>query len=199
MKVQYTRIMAADCTSDPHPVSYGGEDNMLQAMLEDIIRVCESDMVQHVESVRGAVDDIEYASDTYGDCDLYKRGKGQVTTEQARKHKIHGLYFWSDPEFSEDDKAGKHLPPGLTGAKELAKVMLANPDKVTRLSIGVTWKFAGSSSCSDYIEINGEYSGPNQVNYGSQDWWIENKGYLPWCEQMEEFLSKPFPRSTPEN
>ena len=199
MKVKYFEIMAADCTSDPHPVDYSGtaDGKMAEAMLNDIVRVCESDMVMHVESVRGAIGNTQFESDSYGNSNLYDKKKGPATTDLAKKHKVYGLYHWSDPYFEGSEELHRHLPPGLTGVKAFVKEALKNPKELTRLSIGVTWTFAGDSSCSDYIEINGEYTSPGEVNYGSQDWWIDNEGYIPWCDQMEQFLNKEFPRSTP--
>ena len=205
MRVDYVHIMAADCTSDPHPVSYSDVPGtkILKTMLDDVVRVCESDMVQYVRSVTGVVGTVVYEGDRYGESDLFdKNKKGPAKGPWAKKHKIEGLHFWGDPCFEDTiewdgspAKEGKHIPPGLTGLKEFVKVAFKSPDKFYSLKVGVTWKFAGDSSCSDYIEINDGESvkGFETINFGSQDWWIENDGYLDWCRDMEEFLGRHFP------
>jgi len=192
MLVKYHLIVPADCTSDPHPIFYEGADRreQLKIMFDDIIRVCESDMIEGIRSVRATIGDIEYDSDHYSDWDGGEGDRKKAEGDMAEKHKTAGLYFYCD---ADDDK--KHVPPGLTGVKEIAKLALKYPDKFDNISIGVIWTFAGQASCSDYIEINGEYSNENEVNFGSQDWWIDNEGYLPWCDEMEEFLGRYFPRA----
>lgn len=192
MLVKYHRIVPADCTSDPHPVSYGdlGGEEMLQTMLADIVRVCESDMVMHVECVCVAFDEEKFESDYYVTSNFggkQKLAKGAM----AKKHKTDGLFLYSDAEVD----GQHHLPPGLTGVKEAAKLINKKPKAFESLRIGVTWAFAGNSSCSDYIEINGENT-PDEtyVNFGSQDWWINKEGYVPWCDEMEAFLRREFPR-----
>jgi len=182
MKVYYIPSCVVDCTSDPHPVNY----DALPEMLADIVRVCESDMVQAVRSVLMTFAHMEYESDWYSDYDNGKRAESEG--DMAEKHKTAGLYFGGDAGVPPD----RHLPPGLTGLKEAAKVALSDPDAFDCISIGVVWSFAGDASCSDYIEI-GEGHGRSVVNFGSQDWWIEKEEYLPWCQQMADFLSRPFP------
>jgi hypothetical protein len=194
MKVRYFNIHAADCTSDPHPVDYkdlGGADR-LRTMLEDIQRVCESDMVQSIRFVRGAVGFNDYEADEYIDWSgpVDKRFKPAGHGVMAKKHKVAGLYLAYDAE-----KSKKHLPPGLTGVKEFIKVALADPEDFDRLKVGVVWTFAGQASCADNIEINGEHFGLGEVDFSSQDSWCDYEGYLPWCKAMEEFLGRSFPRS----
>jgi len=196
MQVKYSLVVPADCTSDPHPVRYDDADTkgkLFETVLGDIVRVCESDMVQHVRSVRAVIGETLYDSDHYGESPIGDKPKHtrKVVSDMAKKHKIHGLYFWSDAE-----EGAKHLPPGLTGVKEIAKILLENSDEFDSLVIGVTWRFVGDSSCSDYIEFGPgtEHGGVTTVNYGSQDWWIEHKDYVPWCDEMEKFLGREFPR-----
>jgi hypothetical protein len=210
MKVRYHEIMAADCTSDPHPVNYGdvvGDKvqmprKRLEVMLQDVVDVCESDLVMGVRVVRGRIGDTEYASDYYSESDLNKKGK-QAKNPEAKQHKTYGLYFWHDAERSTDAKEVprfKALPPGLTGLKELARLALEKPKEFKGLSVGVIWTFADSSSCSDYIEIGEYYDGkdPNMeiVNYSCQDWWTDHEGYEPWMEDMSELLGRSFPRNS---
>lgn len=194
MKIRYQLIMPADCTSDPHVVGYGEIEELskrLTVMLNDIIRACESDMVQNVRIVRGTIGGKEYESDLY-ETIPNKDGDKRVTTPMARKHKIDGLFWYSDAEVGSEG----HLPPGLSGLKEFVKLVLKDPTKFEQLSVGVVWTFAGDSSCSDYITINdGDNSvGLATVNYGSQDWWKSNDGYIKWCDGMAELLDKEFPR-----
>jgi hypothetical protein len=213
VKVTYHLLDVADCTSDPHIVSYddsGVLKERLAAMLDDIVRVCESEHVSHVRVVSGVVGDTQYASDSYGQGDFSvssKKGKKRepITTDEARMHKIHGLYWWSEPSYSyvtsdEDSpvRFTRHLPPGLTGLKRLVEKAKKAPDKFMGLQVGVIWTFAGSHSCSDYIEVGLWLDSMNaedivSVNYGSQDWWINEPGYNEWCKVMEEFLGRYFP------
>jgi hypothetical protein len=188
MKVMYGQTVSADCTSDPHPVVYGDyqDPTVLAAMFTDIIRVLESDMVMGIRRVRAMIDGKEYESDRYDESDYYAKGK-QATTEESKKHRTHGLYFVGDG--GTDGEI--HIPPGLTGVKELWKLIQKDPSKFEWISIGIIWTFAGGSSCSDYITCGADDG--NTVNYGSQDWWQSNEGYQPWCAQMEEFLDKDFP------
>jgi hypothetical protein len=192
MLVTYGQIVAADCTSDPHPVYYGDftDPAILHAMFTDIIRVLESDMIMGVRSVRATYDGQEYDSDVYEDAGSFVQHDAPVASgPEAEKHRIAGFVFYSD---SHVDKS-RHLPPGLTGVKELFRMVQQDSKKFESLSIGVTWTFAGQSSCSDYITCGGEDN--NTVDYGSQDWYITRPSYLAWCARMEEFLGKAFPHA----
>ena len=193
MKVLYTQINPADCTSDPHPVTY----DVLTQALDDIVRVCASDMVQAVEEVSGRINDIEYESDSYIHTDYPDNGAEPASGKMAEKHKTSGLYFYGD---AEEGKA--HLPPGFTGVKEFvkqAKKALKSGPITICLRVDVVWKFAGQSSCSDNIELGPDgyelisSDGEIEINFGSQDWWRSSEGYLDWCQQMADFLNKPFP------
>jgi len=192
MKIAYQIIHSVDCTSDPHPVEYTAEDEMAlrEAMLGDIVAVCASDMVQAIESVRGQIGEVEYESDHYSDWDGGGKSRKQAGGDMAEKHKVAGLYFAKDLP---PDAGSKHLPPGLTGLKAFVqKIYGAGPEVGFELRVHVVWAFAGSASCSDYIEIGGEWE-HGVTNWGSQDWWTEMEGYLPWCQQMADFLGKSFP------
>ena len=203
MQIKYHRLDVADCTSDPHYVAYSEEDKkaVLKAMFDDIIKVCESDMVQGVRNTRATIGDKHYESDSYSTSDWRKKGK-LMKGKDAERAKIAGLYFDGEPDHDEVGEDGirfsKDLPSGLLGIKRLAEEVLKNPDGFEGCKIGVVWGFAGDHSCSDYIEI-GSYMdwapGGDVVNYGSQDWWIDNEGYIPWCDGMEELLNKEFPRA----
>jgi len=200
VRVRYVATIPADCTSDPHPVSYGelkGEKKRLTAMFDDILRVCESDMIEFIRILRCTIDGKQYVSDYYDKTSWEKRSK-RANTPEAKQNK-HAGYFIFDAEDETSDgelPAKQKLPAGLAGVRRIKELALKTPSKFESLSIGVIWAFAGDSSCSDYIEINGEYTdGPDQVNYGSQDSWISKEGYKSWCSQMEKFLGRHFPRS----
>ena len=199
MQVRYQLIVPADCTSDPHLVGYADiktESKRLKVMFDDIISVCDSDMVMGVRWVGGKIGAMEYSSDHYDNSDLSDGRKGIIAKgPMAVKHKIAGMYWFMDARC----EAGQHLRPGLSGIKDFAKLAIADPKGFDNIKIGVTWAFAGDSSCSDYIEINdGDGScDKHTVNYGSQDWWISNEGYLPWCDQMAKFLNREFPHANP--
>ena len=189
MKVRYMEIIPADCTSDPHPVSYTrvAKAKRLGAALDDIILVCESALVQSVRGVRATLGTTWYETDRYGLDDLYNKHR-QAEGDEAVRHKTAGLYWYGDPV----EKSGfvlVHLLPGLTGVKELRK-RLADvlQDEVFNLSVGVIWTFAGDHGCSDYIKI--ESDNPNVVDYSSQDSWISNPGYLQWGKDMKKLLGR---------
>jgi len=52
MKLWIFPLTVVDCTADPHPVSFDG----LEDALEAICRVCESDLVQAIRSVTLTLD-----------------------------------------------------------------------------------------------------------------------------------------------
>jgi len=195
--VRYGLVDVADCTCDPHPVSYKDIENFkkrLKVMFADILKVCKSDMVQYVRSVSGQIGDVEFESDHYTEHEYSSlKGKSkQAKGEMAKKHKVEGAWF------SWDAESGKrHLPPGMTGLRQFIKAALAKPDEFRELCVGVTWAFAGDSSCSDYIKLGcGEYFNNFEgVEYNSQDYWINNEGYLDWCAQMEDTLKRHFQHS----
>jgi hypothetical protein len=155
-------------------------------MLADVVRVCESDMVQAIRSVRMSFAREEYESDWYSDYDDGKRARSEG--DMSEKHKTAGLFFRDDAGVP----SNRHLPPGLSGVKEAVKLALTAPGDFESMSIGVVWAFAGDASCSDYIEVPGERA-KDCVNFGSQDWWISHAGYDEWCQQMADFLNKTFP------
>lgn len=182
MKVYYVSEAVVDCTSDPHPVEY----DALPEMLEDVVRVCESEMVMGVRSVHMTLGGEGYESDRYDESDYGEKRKFALS-DIAKKHKVYGLYFHGDAKVPGD----RHLPPGLTGVKAAVEKALENPSGFGNMCIGVVWAFVGQSSCSDYIEVPCEYDS-GAVNYGSQDWWIGANGYEEWCQQMADFLQRPF-------
>ena len=194
MLIRYQTIVPADCTSDPHVVGYGETKHLgkrVAVMLNDIVRVCASDMVQNVRVVRGMFGGKEYESDCYETIPA-KDGDKRVTTPMAKKHRVDGLYWFEDAHVA----AEQHLPPGISGLKAFVKLVLSHPEQLAKLSVGVIWTFVGDSSCSDYIELNNQEHNPGMfaVNYGCQDWWRSNEGYVKWCDDMSEFLDKEFPR-----
>ena len=172
MKIIYHNKKCIDCTNDPHFVNY----ELIEEMLDDIVLVCENEIVQNIELVE--LD--EYESDWYSNTDLNETTK-QATGQFAEKHKTEKLYLYADAHVPKD----KHLPPGLTGVREAIKMVRDNPEKFNTLSIGVIWKFAGDSSCSDYITAEFKQL---TVDYSNQDWWISKEGYIEHCQKLGELL-----------
>ena len=204
MKVKYHTIVSADCTSDPHYVHYDDGDEELKArltvMFQDIIDVCESDMIEGIRVVRGTIGEDEYASDRYDKHPPYdKKNKKPCKTPESKDHRVYGWFHRGDPDFYEEETKHHNLLPGLTGLKQLLKLALERPKEFTGLSVGVVWTFAGDSSCSDYIQmgihLEGDNGEMNVINYGSQDYWINHEGYHPWCDRMAEMLGRDFPRA----
>ena len=202
MKVRYNIMNVADCTSDPHYVAYSEEaqKERIIAMMDDIIKVCENDMVQNIRCVQGAIDSTHYESDGYANGDWRKTGKPAMKGQDAKRAKIDGLFFSNEPSHDHDEyKLSKDLPSGMLGVKRFVEEVKKNPMAFKGLQIGVIWKFAGDHSCSDYIEVGSwldcSTSELDTVNYGSQDWWIDEENYIPWCDEMEALLDKSFPRA----
>ena len=156
VKVLYFDSETVDCTADPHKVEYSS----LRKACEDILKVCESDLVYGIEKVWLYVkgDEEQVLESDWYDIDM---GKGDQSTwkkatgRYARKHKIEGLYFYEDahiyvktgvdPNTSKElyerrpMPKDRHLPPGLTGVKEAIKRLLQNPERYSRLRIAVVW------------------------------------------------------------
>lgn len=201
MKIRYLNLDVADCTSDPHYVSYdaASKAKMLEAMLDDVLKVCKSEHIQNIRSVTGRIGDTRYVSDHYSNSDWMKKGKGPMKGKDAEHARINGLYYSGPASDSvDDDEEFKELPSGLNGVKRFIEEAKKDPENFQGLSIGVIWTFAGDHSCSDYIEVGDmiDWSpGSDVVNFGCQDWWVGKEGYYEWCDAMEEFLGKEFPRS----
>lgn len=197
MKVRYINVKVIDCTADPHPVNY--MDELLDVILDDILKVCKSGLVKCVRSVSATINGIPYESDHYASYSTTLDGKPAklATGEFAQKHKIEGLYFSCDA-FKYDDaetKAkGKHLPPGLTGVEQLFKEA-KKLRSIDELLIGIIWTFADDYSCSDNIEYRCGECQEWEVNYSCQDWWVGIDGYKEWADSMAELLGREFPRS----
>ncbi|RLF13183.1 MAG: hypothetical protein DRN06_08960 [Thermoprotei archaeon] len=217
VRVAYIRLDVVDCTADPHVVNYAD----VKKMLEDVVRVCESDLVQAIPVVRLYVGreietadgmvrcEEEYESDDYTDSPLVARKKEPASGPYAEKHKVAGLYFYSDSPYEGKTeevvelpdgrtmtiKVGK-LPPGLTGVKEAVKIILGkleeNPNfRDFELRIGVVWRAFGAHNCSDYITANGR---DMTVDYSNQDWYPESnpKAYARHLKKLGELLGVDF-------
>jgi len=184
----------------PHPVRYDASDReaCLRAQFTDVLKVCESPLVQAIEQVSGQIGGREYESDYYSDYDggHWESGEWQVGNRQpaagemAEKHKVAGLYFALDCE-----KKGKyHLLPGLSGLRDFIELALQNPANFEHLHVGVVWKYAGRSACSTNIDIGcGDAEAPGVTDFSTQDWDLDLPEYLPWCQAMADLLQKPFP------
>lgn len=68
---------------------------------------------------------------------------------------------------------------------EIAKLRerLVRGEKNLRLEIGVEWTFAGSSACSDMIEIDLDRL---NVNFSNTDWFCERENYLAHLKDLAE-------------
>jgi len=148
MRVCYVDLEVVDCTADPHIVGY----DAVEKMLEDVLRVCESDVVRAINVVRLYMGNIltiigedgdelevyeeEYESDYYSDPiteeDFKKIAKGPY----AKKHKVEGLVYKYDPPFDKltiktyrtpngetVELVRGPLPIGLTGVKKAIEMI----------------------------------------------------------------------------
>lgn len=182
MKLWIFPLTVVDCTADPHPVSFDG----LEDALEAIRRVCESGLVQAIRSVTLTLDtddgEVTYETDWYS---TWARDRQPVNHPEARAGKYAGLYYQSEAEVPPE----RHLPPGLLGLKEAIRLILENPECLVRLSVGVVWSFAGDASCSDYIILPAEgCEGEPVVDFSNQDWWVGKPGYREHCRRLGEIL-----------
>jgi len=166
VKILYETV---DCTADPHIVDYQNR----QKMLDDVLKVLESSLVYGVLSIRvnNIEDDVIYVSDSYSDWE--EQGRKKAQGEYARKHKVEGLYFDKDAEelIEKYYPNAKSLPIGLTGYKyfyDLVKKRKVDIGNVSKIVIGVMWKFSMQHNCSDYITVAFDTM---TVNYSSQDWY----------------------------
>ncbi|MEM4143950.1 MAG: hypothetical protein QW445_07435 [Candidatus Bathyarchaeia archaeon] len=209
MKILYHNIDVVDCTADPHVVDYKN----LEAACKDVLKVCESATVFGIERVTlesKDKDEIPFVSDWYS-IDL---GKGPDKTKwvkaegkNAEKHKIKGLYFYREADFSKEivDSAGRishvtskvpknrHLPPGLTGVKEAIKTLLKDPDKFKVLTIIIVWSQWMTNNCSDYIRLDVENV---TVDYSNQDWYIGTAGYKTHLAELSKLLGIEIPETS---
>jgi hypothetical protein len=176
----FHRVETVDCTADPHEVEF----ETVEEMLDTILRVCESDLVKAVRSVRlvyGEGEDCEeFESDFYTDPIT---NKNIASGAMAEKHKVAGLAFYSDAEV---DKR-HHLPPGLTGVKHAIRIARERlPRRCFKIfEVGVVWAFAGEASCSDYITATPESM---TVDFSNQDWWVGLAGYKEHIERLSEIV-----------
>ncbi len=181
MKVHYFRPDTVDCTSDPHIVNYTDID----AMLNDVLKVLESDLVQSIPSLRVYDEKQEtiFEGDSYTTFNFGDEEKKKAEGDYAKRHKVEGLYFRSDA----DDKL--KIPMGLTGYKHILAMI---PDKlpvekIRSIVIGVVWAFANDHSCSDYITIEVPVM---MVNYENQDWWRGIEGYEQHCADLSKLIGQ---------
>ena len=148
MRVCYLDLEVVDCTADPHILGY----DAVEKMLEDVLKVCESDVVRGINVVRLYMGKIltiigedeeerevyeeEYESDYYSDPiteeDFRKVAKGPY----AKKHKVEGLVYKYDSPYDRLTKKTYRtcdgrtvevtrgpLPIGLTGVKKAIEMI----------------------------------------------------------------------------
>lgn len=181
MKLVFVDPRVVDCTSDPHWFSYDSAKEIMEA----IRRVVESDLCFRIRVVNLSIGPEETAKKYESDYLSMMPGDKvrQLMTNEAKDNKTYGLFLSFDAGCDRG-----HLPLGLSGVRAaldvLGKALKENPVATFRLSIGVIWRFAMGSSCSDYIEWESEslYS----VNFGNQDWWESVKGYREHLEALEK-------------
>ncbi len=142
MRVCYLNLDVVDCTADPHILDY----DAVEKMLEDVLRVCESDVVRAINVVRlsigkeyeviedrgsTVISEEEYESDYYA-VPITKEEYGKVAKgPYAKKHKVEGLVFKYDSPY--ENKTVKvcttvngkkvkivrgRFPIGLTGVRK---------------------------------------------------------------------------------
>jgi len=174
-------IPSVDCTADPHWISFSKKDRAEIADL--ILKVCESDVVWRISSVRVSLNDTDeggldsgYMSDSsWADS---KDDTKALSGQEAKKNKTEGLFI--------NEMKDANLPLGLEGVRkalEFIKGLKAN--KPFYLSIGVYWDEFRDHNCSDYIQWPPEEGNrPDTVNFENQDW------YIPGDDATEEDVKK---------
>jgi len=143
MRLLYLNLNVVDCTADPHVLDY----HAVETMLEDVLRVCESDVVRAINVVKLSMGreyefkgehgmtfyghEEHYESDYYSvpvtADDMRKVAEGPY----AEKHKVEGLVFKFDSPYErrttetyttvdgeEVEVVGGSLPIGLSGVKK---------------------------------------------------------------------------------
>jgi len=202
VKILYFDSETVDCTADPHKLSY----DSLRKACEDVLKVCESDLVYGIEKVWLYVkgDEGQTLESDWYDIDMGKRDKStwkRATGRYAKKHKVEGLYFYEDahvcvkvgvdPVTGEDIyerrpmPKERHLPPGLTGVKEAVRRLLKNPERYSKLRIAVVWSAFMTHNCSDYITLDVDEL---TVDYSNQDWYVHDERYLNHIERLSRLL-----------
>lgn len=204
-KVYVVPLELADCTCDPHSV----RAESIPAALEAVLRVCESSVIQHIESIHYTVtrgsEELDFESDHYTVCEAIgaKKDDGTNKTPTARSAEEGKLapFLYRDA----DVPAKRHLPAGLFGLRALKKLVPEHLEEgytVTYLTIGVVWAFAGDHSCSDYIEVVGgdgcegrwereQLDRPVLVGVNSQDWWANMDGHDECFEKVGDIFGSP--------
>lgn len=189
MKITYVNGHCVDCTSDPHEVNYPE----LETALTDIMEVCKNPILFGILSVNLYEDydaDIVWESDDYSDWvsdhETDPKRKTKASGKYAEKNKVAGLYFYDDNKKTE--AAGRKLPVGLMGVEKAIRMILKEPERFERLSIGVMWKFSMNHSCSDYITLHIREE-PVTVDYSNQDWYRDMDTYPAHCEALTEIIS----------
>ncbi len=114
MKVCYLDLNVVDCTADPHVLDY----DAVEKMLEDVLKVCESDVVRAINVVMLSIgEEYEIAENSEGrrvvvseDEEYYKSDYYNVPVSEedyekiargpyAKKHKVEGLVYRSDSPY----------------------------------------------------------------------------------------------------
>jgi hypothetical protein len=204
-KLYVIPLELADCTCDPHTLTFDGVVEALKAALA----VCESDIVQHVRIIYytdekdGVI--YEFESDRFTESERVAAKRDDGTPKRPpldfdKKHKV-APYLQMDA----DVDPMRHLRPGVSGLKDLLYFIpgrLDNGYTVMRFSVGVTWAFAGDSSCSDYLYIvGGEYGEESQwtkehlekpivCTYASQDWYEHYRTHIDMIQGIERITGK---------
>lgn len=204
-KLYVVPLELADCTCDPHTLTFDGVVEALRAALA----VCESEIVQHVRIIYYTDEKdgqtFRHESDRFTESDRVAAKKEDGSPKRPpldfdKKHKV-APFLQRDA----DVEPLQHLRPGISGIRDLLEYVpkrLAAGYTVRHFSVGVTWTFAGDSSCSDYLYmVGGEYGEerewtrddldrPIVVVYASQDWYEHYPTHIDMIQGIEGITGK---------
>jgi|GEM_PF-2053892 hypothetical protein len=147
MRVCYLNLNVVDCTADPHILDY----DAVEKMLDDVLKICESDVVRAINVVRLSIgkeyeviedrgstiiSEEEYESDYYTVPITKEEHRKVATGPYAKKHKVEGLVFKYDSPYEKrivkvcTTVSGEkvkivrgRLPVGLTGVRKAIEMI----------------------------------------------------------------------------
>jgi len=104
----------------------------LEALINTVESICSNEQVRYILDVYFSTRDVMLRSDIFR---IAKGKKKLQLTPEAKIAKTYGLQLKEDCPFD----AAHHLPPGLTGVKEVLKMMRRSPENYYHLIINVIW------------------------------------------------------------